>query len=481
MLPPEPQTKPAPPAAWWTAVWEALTGPATAVGSGDRRRAQRLSALLLLLTPSQTVAALMAFGLAPAGRSTLAWLLAGVALLLGVAYFVSRTRFYRAAAAAAVVMVAILPGAALAAWGSADLAALTLATAAGLLGLLVASQLFGLTSLLLAAGAQLAGLAWLPALFPALAVPDLAVAAGLLAVGAGLLAVVVRYYHRLEQDQHAALAQAQRELQASQVLLDTRTRDLERRTAQLVVAADVGRTVSALLHVEPLLARVVELIRDRFGFYHVSIFLMDDSGQSLVLREATGPVGARLKADGYRLPLEARSIVGWVASTRQPRVIADVRTDPSFLSHALLPETRAEAALPLRAGERLIGVLDVQSRKPAAFAPADLDVLQILADQVGVALENGLLFARQQRLLQLEQLVLSLTTKIHQTVELEAILESAAADLGRALGAGRAVVRLQAAPTSGPDAALERDGQPQPGHNGHAAPPGDGPDALNPA
>ncbi len=249
------------------------------------------------------------------------------------------------------------------------------------------------------------------------------------------------------QDEIGLLAQAFNSM--SEQLRDL-YRDLESkveaRTRQLAAAAEVGRAITSILSTEEILARTVELIRDRFGYYHASVFLLDDAREYAELRESTGEVGAQLKARGHRLAVGSNSIIGWVTANQQPRIALDVGADPVHFKNELLPDTRSEAAVPLRVGDRLLGALDVQSREPNAFSPADVDVLQILADQIAVVVENGQLFSRQERIVQMEQIVSSVTTKIYKSLTLESILENAAVELGRALGARRAVVRLTAAP-----------------------------------
>ena len=247
------------------------------------------------------------------------------------------------------------------------------------------------------------------------------------------------------QDEIGLLAQA---FDSMVVELRSLYQDLENkveaRTRQLAAAAEVGRAASSILSLDELLTRTVELIRDRFGYYQVSIFLLDEAGEFAVLREATGEIGARLKMQGYRLPVGSNSLIGWATANRKARVALDVSDDPIYFKHDLLPDTRSEAALPLRVGDRLLGVLDVQSRDASAFGPPDIETLQLLADQIAVALENGRLFGRQKRLAELEQFVAEFTAKIHRSPTLDTILERAAIELGRALGARRAVVRLKA-------------------------------------
>ncbi len=168
------------------------------------------------------------------------------------------------------------------------------------------------------------------------------------------------------------------------------------RTGQLQAAADISRATASVRNLDDLLRLALELIRERFGYYHASIFLMDEAGQYAVLRESTGPVGAQLKARGHRLALGSQSLIGWITAHRQPRVALDVAEDPFHFKNPLLPDTRSELAIPLIVGDRLVGALDVQSREAQAFEPGDIQVLQTLADQLSVAIENAQLFERTE-------------------------------------------------------------------------------------
>ncbi len=184
--------------------------------------------------------------------------------------------------------------------------------------------------------------------------------------------------------------------------------EIERAYDRLQVAADVGRAASSILDVDSLLGQVVGLIRDRFGYDHVSVFLLDESGERAVLREATGEAGARLKAAGHALAVGSQSIIGWVTANRQLRLAGDVGADPVHLKNELLPDTRSELAFPLvvrdsegreapsLAHDRLLGALDVQSRARDAFGEVDVRALQALADQVAIAIANAAEYGTQQ-------------------------------------------------------------------------------------
>ena len=175
-----------------------------------------------------------------------------------------------------------------------------------------------------------------------------------------------------------------------------RTQALQRRAVQLQTAAEVARDATAAGELGDLLDRAVALIRDRFGFYHAGLFLLDDEGEYAVLRAASSEGGRRMLARGHRLKVGEAGIVGWSAGFGQPRIALDVGEDAVFFDNLDLPETRSELALPLKVRERVIGVLDVQSVEPAAFTEEDVAILQVMADQLAVAIENARLFQEMQ-------------------------------------------------------------------------------------
>lgn len=174
---------------------------------------------------------------------------------------------------------------------------------------------------------------------------------------------------------------------------------VRRRTSQLTAAAEIGRAASSLFDLPELLNRTLALIRDRFGYYHASVFLLDESGLNAVVAESTGEIGRILKERRHTLAVGSQSIIGYVTAQRKSRVALDVGQDAVHFKNPLLPETRSELAIPLVAGDRLLGALDVQSKEPNAFTAADVSVLQTLADQLAVAIRNAELFSAQERLL----------------------------------------------------------------------------------
>ncbi|MEZ0395178.1 MAG: GAF domain-containing protein [Anaerolineales bacterium] len=176
-----------------------------------------------------------------------------------------------------------------------------------------------------------------------------------------------------------------------------RTRDLERRTVELQTAAEVARDASIAENLDELLNRAARLIRERFGFYHVGIFLVDENNDYAVLRAAGGEAGQLMLASKHKLRVGEVGIVGYVTKTGEPRIALDTGADAIHFRNPLLPYTHSEMALPLRIGERIIGALDVQSDKINAFDQNDITIMQVMADQLAVAIEKANLLQEVER------------------------------------------------------------------------------------
>jgi GAF domain-containing protein/HAMP domain-containing protein len=175
-----------------------------------------------------------------------------------------------------------------------------------------------------------------------------------------------------------------------------RTKAMERRSIQLRVAAEIARDASGLHDLNDLLNGAVNLIRERFGFYHAGIFLLDEKGEYAFLTAATGEAGKQMLANEHKLKVGETGLVGYVTSTGYPRVAMDVGSDAVHFKNPILPDTRSEAALPLKIGQKIIGALDVQSAEQASFDDEAIEVLQILTDQLAVAIENARLIKQME-------------------------------------------------------------------------------------
>ncbi len=174
----------------------------------------------------------------------------------------------------------------------------------------------------------------------------------------------------------------------------------QRRARQLQTAAEIARDTSGALATQTLLQRTVNLLCERFGYYHATVFLLDESGTEATVRESTGLAGEEMKRAGHRLTVGGSSVIGQVTQLGVPMVVNDVTSEEAGAIHRpnpLLPFTRAELGLPLKTGNRVIGALDVQSTRPNAFSEDDVTVLQILADQIAVAIDNARAYEISQK------------------------------------------------------------------------------------
>lgn len=185
--------------------------------------------------------------------------------------------------------------------------------------------------------------------------------------------------------------------------VEDRTRDLERRSRYLEATARVAREASATLELADLLPRIASFISEQFDFYHTGIFLVDAAAEWVELKAVSSEGGQRMLQRGHRLQVGDMGIVGYAARYGQPRLALDTGADAVFLHNPDLPDTRSEMALPLKARDRIIGVLDVQSTVPEAFTDEDISVLETLADQVALTIDNARLFAQAEENLELQR------------------------------------------------------------------------------
>ena len=227
-------------------------------------------------------------------------------------------------------------------------------------------------------------------------------AAGVIAALVIVVAVQLlnlRRQRRVEEE----LREANRALEENRATLEARvaqrTADLEKRSQQLELAADVVRDAVSFRDFETLLTTIVQRISRQFGYYHVGIFLMDESGQYAVLHAASSEGGQRMLERGHRLK-RGTGIVGSVLQMGRSRLAFDVGEEPVWFNNPDLPDTRSEIALPLRVRGELVGVLDVQSTRPAAFDDADTAVLESMAEQLALAIDNIRLYQESRQALE---------------------------------------------------------------------------------
>jgi PAS domain S-box-containing protein len=164
---------------------------------------------------------------------------------------------------------------------------------------------------------------------------------------------------------------------------------LSRRNEYLAASAEIGKLVTSTLDLNAIFERSVNLVVERFGYYHAAIFMIDESGFNAYLQEATGAAGQKLKERRHYLPVGSKSTVGEATRSGEVVVVNNTALSSLHKPNPLLPETKAETAIPLRVSNRIIGALDIQSTEVDAFSEDDIAILQLLTDQIAVGIDNA--------------------------------------------------------------------------------------------
>jgi GAF domain-containing protein/HAMP domain-containing protein len=193
------------------------------------------------------------------------------------------------------------------------------------------------------------------------------------------------------------VADRTQELTARSNDLEIAGANIQQRATQFEAIALIVKAINSVHQMDALLPQITSVISERLGYYHIGIFLNDESDQTAALAASNSEGGKNMLARGHRLRIGEQGIVGYVAATGTVRVARSVGEDAIYFNNPDLPETLSEMALPLRVGNQIVGVLDVQSKQTDAFSSEDISVLSLLADEVSLAIENTRLLESTRR------------------------------------------------------------------------------------
>lgn len=395
------------PVNWFARFWGFLVNPHPSVqDTGEKRRAQLLSIITLILTTAYILALISG----PKSYTDFIILL----LFTGIVYGLSRTPYYEIGTYffsfgfTAFAYITLYLGTA-----SSYTSALTTTVHISLVVASILLSFRGFAALVFfvaIASAAAPRYSQVPIAVNADFLRDMGVTVfmGLILLGANLFRAAI------ERERLREVNQAYRALENLNTTLEQRvnerTEEIENvnqqtihRAAQLKAVTELSESIAQLQDLNEIFPATTRLISERFGFYHVGIFLIDQNHEFAILQAANSTGGQRMLERNHRLRLGV-GVVGFSAQTGQPRIALDVGADAVFFNNPDLPDTRSEAALPMKVRTETIGVLDVQSKEAGAFSSEDLQVLTALANQVSIALENAkLLTEARAALMQVQE------------------------------------------------------------------------------
>jgi putative methionine-R-sulfoxide reductase with GAF domain len=221
--------------------------------------------------------------------------------------------------------------------------------------------------------------------------------------------------------------------------------EVEKRARQLAAVAEISTVSSQEMDTDKMLDSVVHLTQRQFRLYHAHIFLYDEKSKELKISACGWREGDEHEGihETLSIPIDQeQSLVARAARTRQAIIINDTHGEPGWLPNPLLPDTASELAVPMLVGERVLGVLDVQSDHLDAFTEEDANIQTTLASQVAIALQNARSFTQAQRQAERETLLNVIGQKIRSATTVDAVLQIAARELGHALGAPLTIAQL---------------------------------------
>jgi GAF domain-containing protein len=263
-------------------------------------------------------------------------------------------------------------------------------------------------------------------------IDDILIVTVLLISVSGILNLLVQRLNQVigrAESNEKAQFEANRELRALQSSLEKRVEErtfeltergqelehlnqqAQRRAAQFQAVTQVTQDITSIRDLRDLLPRIATVISEKFGFYHVGVFLLDEVNEYAILSATNSEGGKKMLERKHRLRVGEQGIVGNVTKTGIPRIAMDVGTDAVFFDNPELPDTHSEMALPLKSGDLIVGALDVQSKEHAAFTQEDVQMLSLLAHQVSLAIENARLFEETRKALSESEAISRQTTR----------------------------------------------------------------------
>jgi signal transduction histidine kinase len=191
---------------------------------------------------------------------------------------------------------------------------------------------------------------------------------------------------------HISRVRAYRRTEILRIREQRQRQQLERRNLQLRTNMAAGRQITSILDLDTLLQHIAVMVWEKYRIYYVGVFLPDERGQML---HAVAEAGHAVNNGALKLTAGANGHIGWVMAYGESLNLQSMAEENGrLIAEEKAPKTLSELLLPLEMGERVLGVLDLQSSRPARFSQEEIPVFQLLADQMAVALENARHYAK---------------------------------------------------------------------------------------
>lgn len=159
------------------------------------------------------------------------------------------------------------------------------------------------------------------------------------------------------------------------------------RIRELETSLTISQRMGSILDRQHLIHDIAETIRAKYNYNRVQIYLWSENDQTLLLETADSAT-----SHPHRLPLAESGLLGYTLLRNRPTFIPDMQRSPRFPPDPRLPDCRSRVILPIRFGQQVLGLLDLQSSHSTQHSHLDLVGLQVLGDQLGLAIRNAQLY-----------------------------------------------------------------------------------------
>lgn len=377
--------------AWLTRIGHSLVSHHPSITEIGAQRRAMSSASLSLGVLFTNLIGLVAIGQSQGVRYSVFIAMVGLAIAILVAYLLSRSRYYGWGAAVFAGSISLM-GYVLALYRQEDIGSILFATVP--LSFAIGATLMSLSGLVVLVLGNLVVLFLLTHFSPLINLSDVLLSIGVILPIGVTLTLGAIFRDNIEKERLKEVTESTEELQALSSSLEERVKTA---TRDLSLATEIGQCLSLVIDPESMLFEAVELIRERFDLYYVQVYMPDQAKRNLILRAGTGEIGQLLLRRGHHFPLSLASINGRAAIERRAVIVEDTQVFPIHNPNPLLPETRSEMALPLIAGDEVLGVLNMQSTQASGLSRENLPAFEALAGQLAIAILNANLIAQVGR------------------------------------------------------------------------------------